>query len=206
MISRFWWGDDATHKRMHWFAWWKMCIPKKQGGMSFRDIHCFNLTLLAKQAWRLIDNPDSLCATILKAKYFGDGDLLNATLKKKSSYTWQSIMAGVEVLKIGHIWRVGDGTKIKIWKDEWIPQSPTRKVLTTHGNHLLSRVCDLIDPMTGDWDEQLVRQTFWQVDAQRILAIPLALNDMTDFVAWNMTRTGVFTVRSAYHGVVSVRL
>ena len=20
-ISRFWWGDDATHKRMHWFAW-----------------------------------------------------------------------------------------------------------------------------------------------------------------------------------------
>ena len=29
-ISRFWWGDDATHKRMHWFALWKMCIPKKR--------------------------------------------------------------------------------------------------------------------------------------------------------------------------------
>ena len=110
-------------------------------------------------------------------------------------------MAGIQTLMKSRIWRVGDGTKIKIWKDEWIPRSPTKKVLTTRGNHLLSRVCDLIDPMTGDWDEQLVRQTFWQVDAQRILAIPLPLNDMTNFVAWNMTRTGVFTVRSGYHGV-----
>lgn len=69
------------------FAWWKMCVPKKEGGMRFRDIHNFNLALLAKQAWRLIDNPKSLCATILRAKYFLDGDLLNATLKKKESYT-----------------------------------------------------------------------------------------------------------------------
>jgi hypothetical protein len=55
---------------------------KRQGGMGFRDIHCFNLALLAKQAWRLLDNPDSLCVTILRAKYFPDGDLMTASLKK----------------------------------------------------------------------------------------------------------------------------
>ena len=43
------------------------------------------------------NNPDSLCATVLKAMYFPDGDLLNARLKKGSSFTWQSIMAGVGV-------------------------------------------------------------------------------------------------------------
>ena len=64
-----------------------MCIPKKEGGMGFRDIHGFNLALLAKQAWRLIDNSDSLCALLLKAKYFPDEDLMNATLKNKASYT-----------------------------------------------------------------------------------------------------------------------
>jgi hypothetical protein len=30
-ISQFWWGDDDQQKHMHWFAWWKMCVPKKTG-------------------------------------------------------------------------------------------------------------------------------------------------------------------------------
>lgn len=69
-MSQFWWGDEDNQKRMHWMAWWKMCVPKDHEGMGFQDIHCFNLALLAKQAWRLLDHPESLCATILRAKSF----------------------------------------------------------------------------------------------------------------------------------------
>jgi hypothetical protein len=31
-ISQFWWGGDDDHKKMHWLAWWKLCIPKEKGG------------------------------------------------------------------------------------------------------------------------------------------------------------------------------
>jgi hypothetical protein len=133
-ITHFWWGDEENQRRMHWMAWWKMCVPKNQGGMGFRDIHYFNLALLAKQAWRLIDNPDSLCATILRAKYYPDGDLLNTKLKKGSSYTWQTIMAGTDSLKRGYIWRVGNGQNINIWEDAWIPNCATRKIVTPKGD------------------------------------------------------------------------
>jgi hypothetical protein len=40
-ISQFWWGDEEEQKHMHWKAWWKLCIPKKSGGMGFRDFTMF---------------------------------------------------------------------------------------------------------------------------------------------------------------------
>lgn len=59
-----------------------MCVPKKLGGMGFRDLFSFNMAMLSKQTWRLLNNPDSLCAQVLRAKYYPDGKLLNAGPKK----------------------------------------------------------------------------------------------------------------------------
>ena len=151
-MSKYWWGDDDLKKHMHWFAWWKICVPKERGGMGFRDLHCFNLALLAKQCWRLLCEPDSLCATVLRAKYFPEGDLLNCSLKKGSSYTWQSLWYGIQTFKRGNIWRVGDGSQINIWEDTWIPSSPTRKVMTPRANIVITKVSELIDADNRVWD------------------------------------------------------
>jgi hypothetical protein len=198
-MSQFWWGDDDQQKHMHWFAWWKMCVPKNQGGMGFRDLHCFNLAMLAKQVWRLISEPDSLCASVLRAKYFSDGDIINCQLKKGSSYTWQSIWAGIQSFKRGYVWRVGDGNNINVWSDPWIPSSPNRRVTTRRGNIVYAKVSDFIDEETDMWDEVLLSECFWPIDVQRILNIPLARNSMEDFISWHFTKTGVFSVRSCYH-------
>lgn len=48
--------------------------------MGFRDLFSFNKALLAKQCWRLVQNLESLAATIIKEKYFRRGNFFTATL------------------------------------------------------------------------------------------------------------------------------
>ena len=80
MIRNFWWGQRKEEKKIAWVSWEKMCKAKSNGGMGFRNFQAFNLAMLAKQGWRLLSNPDSLCAKIFKARYYLSGDILNSKL------------------------------------------------------------------------------------------------------------------------------
>ena len=37
-----------------------MCNPKARGGLGFRNLKAFSLAMLAKKAWRILNNPSSL--------------------------------------------------------------------------------------------------------------------------------------------------
>lgn len=68
-LARLWWGSKGEARKMHWMSWQRLCNPKAQGGMGFRDLKIFNQSILAKQGWRLVHQPDSLVCKVLKAKY-----------------------------------------------------------------------------------------------------------------------------------------
>jgi hypothetical protein len=143
---------------MHWLSWEILCCRKDKGGLGYRDLHLFNLAMLAHQAWRLVMAPDSLCARLLLARYYPDGDLMATQEGPGISYSWRSIIRGIQALKKGIIWRVGDGEQIRIWDDPWIPRGQTRRPITPRGAVLLTKVSELIDP--GSWDVQLLNDIF----------------------------------------------
>jgi hypothetical protein len=126
MICRYWWDQQEGKKNCHWLSWDKLSSNKAAGGLGFRDLHIFNLAMLARQSWRLLKFPNSLCAKVLKAKYFPDYTVLEATPKQGMSYTWHSILKGCSLLKEGIVWRVGNGDNIAVWEDPWLPRGSTR--------------------------------------------------------------------------------
>jgi hypothetical protein len=198
LIRDFHWGDEHDRRRMHWLSWDKLTQPKLCGGMGFRDFRVYNQALLARQAWRLIHFPDSLCARLLKAKYFPAGHLLDTAFIQDVSASWQGVIHGLELLKKGAIWRIGSGSVVKIWRDNWVPCADSLKVSGMKERCRLKWVSQLIDPATRSWDEAIIRKYFYHHDAEAILQIKIPARPADDFVAWHFESNGVFTVKSAY--------
>lgn len=60
------------------------------GGLGFTDFWDMNSALLAKQAWRLIQDPRALWVTFHKSLYFPNGTFKEAGRKRGSSWVWKS--------------------------------------------------------------------------------------------------------------------
>lgn len=94
--------------------------PKSSGGIGFRDFKSFNRALLAKQAWRLLKDPSSLWASILKARYFPNVYFLSAKKGHRASWFSCSILEGRDLLERSLVWRIGSGNEVNIWGSKWV--------------------------------------------------------------------------------------
>jgi len=48
MISRFWWRQKKDERKLPWIAWNKLCRPKADGGMGFKDLKGLQLSSSCK--------------------------------------------------------------------------------------------------------------------------------------------------------------
>ena len=171
IIREFWWGVENGKRKTAWIAWDEMLMKKCCGGMGFSDLRLFNQAMLARQAWRLIQYPESLCARLLKAKYYPRGSLVDTAFCSNASATWQAVIHGLELLKQGIIWRVGNGSQIRIWRDPWIPRELSLRATTKQGRCRLRWVSDLLDIEGRGWDFDKLIQIFNPV-LQMLMKLP----------------------------------
>jgi len=198
VIRDFWWGAEKGSRKTAWVAWKDLTARKFQGGLGFRDLRIFNQALLARQAWRLLDQPDSLCARLLKAKYFPRSLVVDAVPQANASQSWQAIIYGLDLLKEGLIWRIGNGSSVRIWRDPWIPREFSCKTTSRRGRCRLHWVSDLLDSEGCDWDYNRIAAIFNPADADAIVRIKLSERRTEDVLAWHPEKSGIFSVRSAY--------
>ncbi|KAA3472243.1 reverse transcriptase [Gossypium australe] len=103
-----------------------------------------------------------------------------------------------KLLKEGMCWRVGKGDRISVWTDRWIPGIDTVSIGQRDNNTEIELVAGLIDTTTRRWKRGLIKNTFPEQIAQKILQIPLAEVEHDDLQVWRGEHSGEFTVRSAY--------
>ena len=78
------------------------------------------MAFLTKQGWRLLILPTSLCACVMKAKYYTRGSFWTACIGYRPSYFWRSVVQAYYILHEGVGQRIGNGESVDMWQDKWI--------------------------------------------------------------------------------------
>ncbi|GJN21135.1 hypothetical protein PR202_gb08585 [Eleusine coracana subsp. coracana] len=201
LLCNFWWGSKGGKRRMNWVAWDDMTIPKYMGGLGFRNMELFNLALLAKQGWRVMQNPEALNARVLKVVYFPHRDFLEATVGANPSRVWRAIMDGKDVLKQGIIRRIGSGSSTNIWQSNWLPREGFLRPLCSLVDQPPQWVSELIT-QDRQWNKELLRDVFIPMDIEAIESIPICTASQEDFWGWQYEKNRIFSARSAYRMLV----
>lgn len=189
-LTRFWWDANPEKKKMCWVSWDTMALPKYAGGLGFRDIETFNDALLAKICWRLIKDPQSLLAQVLKGKYFRYQSFMDCSVPASASHGWKSILAGREVLRKGLGWAVGDGESIRVWGDSWLSfEAPCQPFGPPNETEQSLMVKDLLCPLTNKWRLEIIRRFLPQYE-DTILCIKTSTVHAQDSQIWLYEKTG----------------
>uniref|UniRef100_A0A803PLN3 Reverse transcriptase domain-containing protein n=1 Tax=Cannabis sativa TaxID=3483 RepID=A0A803PLN3_CANSA len=196
LAANFWWGDTKDNKKFHWCTWDKLCKPKEEGGLGFWSLNEFNQALLAKQGWRLIHNPQSLLARVLKNSYYPNVSFMEVGCPSGASCVWKGICWGRKILQEGARWRVWNGREVRVWEDKWIPRSSRTMLLKKPEVEPQTKLHHFINK-DGQWQIDEVKKHFHEEDIPWVQGIPIDLY-VEDTLTWPYTPNGQYIVKSGY--------
>ena len=111
-------------------------------------------------------------------------------------------MSTRDIVKRGILKRVGLGKSIKIWKDQWIPNSLNGVPTTRKPDNWEERtVEDLITNFR--WNRNAIFRAFNKEDVENILKITISLSGVGDKHFWVHSQNGAYSVKSCYQALLN---
>ncbi|KAF7803052.1 reverse transcriptase [Senna tora] len=160
--------------------------------LGIRQSHNVNECYMAKILWNIKTDNNSLSSQIIKAKY---GQNLERNIHSKS-YIRRSLDKGLSVFNLGLAWRIGNGLSINFWYDKWPPSGTVRSSISGPLNLQDSHksVSDVLS--NGLFDISL---SLPPTITDEISSSFISLNNSPDFPAWPASKSGAFSIKSAYY-------
>ncbi|GAB4847064.1 hypothetical protein Ancab_039814 [Ancistrocladus abbreviatus] len=212
---QFLWSGPSQSRSILWVRWDVVCLPKTVGGLGVKQLHAFNLALLAKWWWKATVDKDTLWARFMAAKY-GSTWLTDRSLADSRLSAWVRDIRGLDLMAPGKpLWLSGnikrcvkDGESTLFWTDWWVGAGTlARRYPRLFSASLDSRM--LVSEVRGsgsvgqEWVLRWRRPLFvWEQcllqALLRELAVVPGLGDGHDEWRWLGHPSGLFSAKSAY--------
>ncbi|KAL7214682.1 hypothetical protein ACSBR1_026965 [Camellia fascicularis] len=198
----FLWGDTLEHRKIHLIKWDQVCKKKEDGGLGIRRARDNNLALLTKLSWKILCDEGGLWIDVLKAKYLKHNTIHNWPTKRKASHFWRGLLITRNVLSKGVKWTIGDGTKVRIWKDWWCGDTTLDEAIPNHESSNSATISTILNE-EKEWDMDLISNQIPEEAIPDILRIhPPQFLNLIDKPCWKGSHNGGFTSAAAYDIIV----
>ncbi|WJX18948.1 hypothetical protein P8452_08695 [Trifolium repens] len=149
-----------------------------------------------KLCWKLLKS-DKQWATTLRSRYFRNPNPITHVV---SSSIWSSLKGHLPLIQNHSIWRVGDGTTISFWQDNWLGYKLKDSIdgqLPDSISHLMAaKVADVVNNQAWALPDDF-RQKFPNI-ANDIQAMPISYALEPDELVWNDSPSGELDFKNAY--------
>ena len=120
-------------------SWDKICRPKKSGGLGLRKMKAINSAFLSKLTWKLLHD-HSLWVEQMCAKYPINENFFGAERKHSDSWAWKCILKNRHLFRKSIRWKVGSGTNINFWLDNWCANDSLVSMLGIRDSSLIAQL------------------------------------------------------------------
>ncbi|CAL1396661.1 unnamed protein product [Linum trigynum] len=175
LLYRFFWLGSIKKKAIPWRKGEVLNDPKSEGGLGFQNFHLFNLSLLAKQCWRLLNEPEALWVRVLRGLYFPNGVFSSSRKGSSSSWIWESFCYAKQALDIGAIRVIGSGENTWFHKDPWVHPLHNQGHNISSNLDPPSRVKDWMNQEGTSWNFDLLRRHCTSEEVEAISHIQISL-------------------------------
>lgn len=142
-----WSGNIENHKKAK-VAWSTVCLPKVEGGLGLRSFSDWNKTLCLRLIWLLFSKSGSLWVAWQRHHHkLSSVSFWNIQSKNSDSWFWKCLLKLRPLARQFITCRVGKGTDVWFWHDNWTPLGPLMNFLGENGPrnlriHIDAKVAD----------------------------------------------------------------
>ena len=203
------WGGGALEKKPHLVRWSLVCLEKSNGGLGVKCLSILNKALLCKWSWRFAIEREAFWNQVIRGKY---GEEQGGWCSKEArGVLWKSLRKDWDVVRSRLFFVVGNGQRIKFWKDFWCGNKPLcvsfpSFALVVFKDAWVKDVwyCNegggtwslLFSRPFNDWELDEVCKFFLALNGKRVQ------QTMDDRVIWRETKCGKFSIKFLYKSLV----
>ena len=209
----FLWGGGVLERKLYLVYWSIICSNKKKkkekGGLGVRNLVLLAKALLCKWSWRFVVEREALWRQVICGKY-GEEEGGRWSCEVRGSFgvgLWKAIKRDWDAMGINKVYFVGNGRRVRFWKDRWCGDNPLCTSFPSLFAISLSKEVWVEDVWShsggGVWVPRFSRRlNDWEVFNVERLLLRLqgrrVCSDVEDQVVWTTSQDGRFFVKSFY--------